>query len=79
MRAQDALTLVGADVAIQEGPNTEFPAPPQLAESVVSSGSPASKSNIPASAETGGGCVSGGGTGDFADPHFLQRGWSEAG
>ncbi|KAK2521565.1 Zbtb17 [Columba guinea] len=43
----------GADVAIQEGPNTEFPAPPQLAESVVSSGSPATKSNVPASAETG--------------------------
>ncbi|XP_009288010.1 PREDICTED: zinc finger and BTB domain-containing protein 17 [Aptenodytes forsteri] len=43
----------GADVAIQEGPNAEFPIHPQPAESVVSSGSPAAKGNIPPGAETG--------------------------
>ncbi|XP_065506031.1 zinc finger and BTB domain-containing protein 17 isoform X3 [Caloenas nicobarica] len=43
----------GADVTIQEAPNAEFPAPPQLVGNVVRSGSPVAKSNVPASAKTG--------------------------
>ncbi|XP_075028070.1 zinc finger and BTB domain-containing protein 17 isoform X2 [Calonectris borealis] len=43
----------GADVAIQEGPNAEFPSHPQPAESVVSSSSPAAKGNTSPGPETG--------------------------
>ncbi|KFW05526.1 Zinc finger and BTB domain-containing protein 17, partial [Fulmarus glacialis] len=43
----------GADVAIQEGPNAEFPSHPQPAESVVSSSSPVAKGNISLGTETG--------------------------
>ncbi|XP_009699179.1 PREDICTED: zinc finger and BTB domain-containing protein 17, partial [Cariama cristata] len=43
----------GADAAIQEGLNTEFPGHLQPAESVVGSGSPAAKGSVSQGAETG--------------------------
>ncbi|XP_009576794.1 PREDICTED: zinc finger and BTB domain-containing protein 17-like, partial [Fulmarus glacialis] len=52
-KSQQPPTEIGADVAIQEGPNAEFPSHPQPAESVVSSSSPVAKGNISLGTETG--------------------------
>ncbi|NXW24353.1 ZBT17 protein, partial [Circaetus pectoralis] len=52
-RARDTLFFIGADAAIQEGPNAEFPGHPQPVENVVGSSSLAAKGNISQGAETG--------------------------
>lgn len=77
-QARDTLLFIGADAAVQEGPNAEFPSHPQPVENVVGSSSLAAKGNISQGTETGGVSVSEGGGKDFAACLFPSAGLKQS-
>ena len=66
--------LAGAEVAVQEGPNTELPSHPQPAESVGGGGSPTAKDSVSPGAGTGGEFVCDGGGRDVTVCLFPSAG-----